>query len=86
MVRANAIFNCGVSTMRHASFPTNIDSSTPTTSNRTTRGFFAVLIEALHQSRQLQAQRVLRQYSHLIAQPDAVDIKSNAGGQQNVDH
>jgi hypothetical protein len=30
------------------------------------RSFFAALIEALHHSRHLQAQRTLRQYSHLI--------------------
>jgi hypothetical protein len=86
MVRAIATHNCGVSTMRHASFPTNIRSSTPATSSRTTRGFFAVLLEALHHSRRLQAHCILRQYRHLIAQPDAVDAKSNVGGQQNVDH
>jgi hypothetical protein len=71
--------------MRQASFPTDIDCSTPAISNRTTRGFFAVLLEALHHSRRLQALRVIGQYRHLIAQPDAVDVTSNVGDQQNVD-
>ena len=30
------------------------------------RGFFAVLLEALHHSRRLQAKRAIRQYRHLI--------------------
>lgn len=34
------------------------------------RGFFAVLLEALHHSRRLQAARAIQQYRHLIAQPD----------------
>jgi hypothetical protein len=31
------------------------------------KGFFATLLNVLHESRRLQAQRVLRQYRHLIA-------------------
>jgi len=30
------------------------------------RGFFAALLEALHHSRRLEAQRILRRYQHLI--------------------
>ena len=38
-------------------------------SNRRARkGFFALLLEALHHSRRLQAERILHQYRHLIAQ------------------
>jgi hypothetical protein len=72
--------------MRHASFSTGIESSTPAISNRTRKRFFAVLLEALQHSRRLQAQRILRQYRHLLARPDAVDAKSNVGGQQDVGH
>lgn len=72
--------------MRHASFTASIDSSTPAISDRTARGFFAGLLGALHRSRRLQAQRILGQYRHLIAQSDAVVVKSNVGDPQNVDH
>jgi hypothetical protein len=30
------------------------------------KGFFAVLLEALHRSRRIQAQRAIRQHRHLI--------------------
>ncbi len=30
------------------------------------KGFFAALLEALHHSRRLEAQRILRRYQHLI--------------------
>jgi hypothetical protein len=33
------------------------------------RSIFASVLEALHHARRLQAQGVLRQYKHLIAQP-----------------
>jgi hypothetical protein len=33
---------------------------------------FAVLIDALHHARRLQAQRTLLQYRHLVARPDEI--------------
>jgi hypothetical protein len=38
------------------------------------RGFFAGILAALHGSRREQAQRVLRQYRHLIADPKDTDL------------
>ena len=55
--------------MRHATYhvtgfsPTSVVASRP--SKR--RGLFAALFAALHRSRRLQAERVLRQHQHLIA-------------------
>jgi hypothetical protein len=68
--------------MRHTSFPSaDIVSSAPAISGQTTKtkSQFALVLEALHHSRRLQAQRVLWQYRHLIHDP-----KSNIGGQQDV--
>jgi hypothetical protein len=57
----------GVSTMKQASFAL-ADSSAPAISGRTrSKSPFALLLEALHISRRLQAQRCLWQYRHLIA-------------------
>jgi hypothetical protein len=50
------------------------------------KNLLALLLEALHHSRHLQAQRVLRQYRHLIARPNAADASSNAGGEADVDY
>ncbi len=38
------------------------------------RNFFAGILAALHDSRRAQAQRVLRQYRHLIADPKDTDL------------
>jgi hypothetical protein len=69
--------------MRHALFSTSIDSSTPVISNRTARrkGVFALVLEALHHSRRLQAERIIRQYRHLLASSEPRDSKPNVGGQ-----
>jgi hypothetical protein len=60
------------STMRHASFPAATASLEADLRGRKTRrkGIFASVLEALHYSRRLQAQRILRQYQHLISQPE----------------
>jgi hypothetical protein len=86
-VQSIAVNNCGVSTMRHASFfSTNIGSSTPASSQTrpTRKSLFASLLEALHHSRRLQAQRVLAQHRHLIARYEPADVKTNAGGEKDV--
>ena len=52
------------------------------------RSIFASVLEALHDSRRLQAQHILRQYQHLIAQPkedSPHNLISNIGGHKNVD-
>jgi hypothetical protein len=74
--------------MRHASFSTSIASSTRAISqNKPTRkSLFALLLEALHHSRHLQAQRVLGQYRDLIARYQPVDAKGEIGGDEHVGH
>jgi hypothetical protein len=42
---------------------------------------FAAIIDALHHSRRLQAERIIRQYRHLLASSEPRDSKSNIGGQ-----
>jgi hypothetical protein len=49
------------------------------------KSLFAGFLKALHESRRLQASRVLRRYEHLIARPrkrTAHDLKQNSGGQE----
>jgi hypothetical protein len=41
---------------------------------------FAAIIDALHHSRRLQAERIIRQYRHLLASSDPHDSKPNIGG------
>jgi hypothetical protein len=48
-------------------------------------GIFASVIAALHDSRRLQAQRILRQYQHLISPPkEARPDNPNTGGHENA--
>jgi hypothetical protein len=67
--------------MRHATYhvtgfsPTSVVASRP--SKR--RGLFAALFAALHRSRRLQAERVLRQHQHLIARAQKRDQAREAG-------
>ncbi len=74
--------------MRHASFSTSIVSSTSTISptKPARKSLFAFLIEALHHSRRLQAQRLLGQYRHLIARHEPADAKVKVGGEEDVGH
>jgi hypothetical protein len=64
--------------MKHASFPTVIDSTIEVTARKPSTRWspFQWLLETLHHSRRLQAQRVLRQYRHLIARRETADAKS----------
>ena len=57
-------------------FPTGTDSNSP----------FASLLDALHRSRRLQAERVLAQYRHLIAKYQPPAPASNAEGDDHVGH
>jgi hypothetical protein len=74
--------------MRHASFSTSIASSTPVISPQTptAKSPFALLLDALHRSRRLQAERILVQYRHLIARYQPVAPTSNAEGDDHVGH
>ena len=79
--------------MRHALFSTTIISFKSPISRKipTANNPFALLLDALHRSRRLQAERILGQHSHLIAkyrlasyQPPAP--ASNAEGDDHVGH
>jgi hypothetical protein len=74
--------------MRQASFSTSIASSTPAISQHvpTAHSPFASLLDALHRSRRLQAERVLAQYRHLIAKYEPPAPTSNAEGDDHVGH
>jgi hypothetical protein len=70
----------GDSPMIRASYPT-IDAPASATasavSGRASRRIgriFALILDALHRSRRLQAQRVLHQYRHLIARAPASKV------------
>lgn len=43
---------------------------TPSRQGSERRGFFASLVDVLHHSRRLQAESILRQFRHLIANAD----------------
>jgi hypothetical protein len=73
--------------MKHASFP--VTGATPTSigaagekkSGRT--GFLTWIVEALHHSRRIQAQRFLRAHRHLIARDGS--LRTNTGDDAHVD-
>jgi hypothetical protein len=69
--------------MRHAqSVPAEPISVASTFSNHQGRWkIFAAIINALHHSRRLQAERIIRQYRHLLARSERGDSKPNIGGQ-----
>jgi hypothetical protein len=55
--------------MSDASLPSRaiIDSEAPSLKRAAKRrGFFTAFVEALHRSRRIEAQRILRRYQHLI--------------------
>jgi hypothetical protein len=74
--------------MRHALFSTTIISFTSPISRKlqTTNNPFALLLDALHRSRRLQAERILAQHRHLIARYQPVAPTSNAEGDEHVGH
>jgi hypothetical protein len=89
-----AFISCGVSTMRHASYhlaetvsPESVLRRQKTGQSSIFGGIFARVLAALHHSRRLQAQRILRQYQHLIADPKEVSLNNfnpNIGDDKNV--
>ncbi|WP_213741509.1 hypothetical protein [Bradyrhizobium sp. dw_411] len=63
--------------MKHASFhiAETVSSETVLRAQKTIRrNFFAGIFAALHLSRRAQAQRVLRQYRDLVADPKDTDL------------
>jgi len=80
--------------MRHASYhPAEAVSQESVLRREKTRpssifgSIFAAVLAALHHSRRLQAQRTLRQYQHLIADPKEVSLDNfiqNIGGDKNA--
>jgi hypothetical protein len=52
------------------------------------KSLFALIVDALHQSRRLQAERALRQYRHLIdraGQPCRSEPHAHSGDDRHVD-
>ena len=45
------------------------------------RNIFRMISQALHHSRRLQAERIIRQHHHLLANSEPRDSKPNIGGQ-----
>jgi hypothetical protein len=41
---------------------------------------FRIILQALHHSRRLQAERIIRQYHHLLASSEPDDSKPKVGG------
>jgi len=81
-------FNSGVSSLKHASFPAaGITPVTAIPLGNKPKSFFASLLGALHDSRRLQARRVLRQYHHLISHGDQRSAlpQSNLENRDHVD-
>ena len=78
--------------MRHASYPypaaaTASREAAARGQKASRRGIFASIVEALHDSRRLQARRILRQYRHLIVQPEEGSphtLIPNIGGHKNA--
>jgi len=70
--------------MRHAqSVPAETISVASAFSNHQGRWkIFAAIIDALHHSRRLQAERIIRQYRHLLASSEPRDSKPDVGGQK----
>ena len=45
------------------------------------KSIFRMISQALHHSRRLQAEHIIRQYRHLLANSEPRDSKPNIGGQ-----
>jgi hypothetical protein len=70
-------------------FSTNPAAPTPSRPGSEREGFLGSLVDVLHHSRRLQAERILRQYQHLIADADeraAFNQPSNPEHRDNVRH
>jgi len=70
--------------MKYSSIPWARTARTTFAARKNT-GFFARILESLHHSRRLQAQRFLRTHRHLIDGSRDSRFKPNAGGGDNGD-
>jgi hypothetical protein len=71
--------------MKYASIPWARTALTTFVSRKTGGSFFAGILESLHHSRRLQAQRFLRAHRHLIDGSRDSGFKPNAGDGDNGD-
>jgi hypothetical protein len=77
------LFDSRASTRSDASFSANSLVASESYSRK--EGSFGRLLQALHYSRRLQAERTLRQYRHLIDNRwHQFDSRSDVGGRDNV--
>jgi hypothetical protein len=68
--------------MKYASIPWARIAPTTTVSRKNT-GFWTWILESLHHSRRLQAQRFLRTHRHLIAGDLGSGPETSTGGDEN---
>jgi hypothetical protein len=83
-VSLRLFLDCGVAVMKYASIPWARTAS-KTFAARKNTGFFAWILESLHHSRRLQAQRFLRSHRHLIAGGPDSGLKPNVGDGEHGD-
>jgi hypothetical protein len=77
------LFDSRASTRSNASFSANSLVASESSSRK--EGSFGGLLQALHYSRQLQAERTVRQYRHLTDNRwHQFDSRSDVGGRDNV--
>ena len=77
------LFDSRASTRSDASFSANSFVASESSSRK--EGSFGRLLQALHYSQQLQAERTLRQYRHLIDNRwHQFDSRPDVGGHDNV--
>ena len=76
--------DCGFAIMKYSSIP-RARTALTTFAARKNTSFFARILESLHHSRRLQAQRFLQTHRHLIHGGRDSRFKPNAGGGDNGD-
>jgi hypothetical protein len=76
-----SLFTCRVSTMRHAQFiAAKLVAFAERDRPKPRKSIFRIISQALHHSRRLQAESIIRQYHHLLA-AEPSDSKPKVGGQ-----
>jgi hypothetical protein len=81
--------NCGASLMRQSSYPATgiLSSAAARRTRRPSRrkSLFAILFDALHESRRLQAELIVRRYQHLIVRAQQRSAEKVAATESHAD-